>query len=86
MTRHFLLIKGNMVQAIIAANSRGIILDNPRVLSGWMRRKETAAFCTAEPSTIAEWFCQGSDGAPYDEGELLFYRENPVEHAQHGGE
>ena len=83
---HFVVIKGNMVQAIVAANARGVILQEP---SRHPRFSEIRAYTDAPVTELAHWYnadhvagktLDQIAAAPvaYAPGALLWYRDLSV--------
>ena len=70
-----LIIKGNMVDAILAANSHGVILDNPTTLkpsSTYFGDVKVIADTTADETLVRSWFMEQGQSAPlYPAGAAL---------------
>ena len=73
-----LIIKGNMVDAILAANSHGVILDNPtthKPSSTYPGDVKVIANTAADETLVRRWFMEQALSAPYRAGTLLFYSD-----------
>ena len=74
-----LIIKGNMVDAILAANSHGVILDNPTTHKpSTTHAGETIVLAdtAANETLVRSWFMEQAQSAPlYPAGALLFYSD-----------
>jgi len=70
-----LLIKGNVAQAHRAAADHGISLN--QIHTGANHFNESHARCASDyRARVVEWFCKGSQQAPFPIGTLLLFTES----------
>ena len=73
-----LIIKGNMVDAILAASSHGVILDNPTTHKpGTAHAGETIVLAdtAADETLVRSWYIEAQSAPLYPAGALLFYSD-----------
>lgn len=69
-----LVIKGNVGQAIQAAHDRGISLN---ITNPSRDYDETLARCASDYRLrVTQWFCEGSQQAPFPIGTLLLFTDS----------